>query len=151
MIADQGAVDGSSASYASEVGAGALIPPELPAECGRTPSRALADFVRCRDMTCRFPGCDRPATCADIDHTLPSGDGGTTHASDLKYFCRLPSSAENLLGLARRATARRHCHLDIPVGRRVRHYARISAALPQPLPTDGHSARFRTRVREPLW
>ena len=27
--------------------------------------------IRCRDMTCRFPGCDRPAEFTDIDHTIP--------------------------------------------------------------------------------
>jgi len=35
------------------------------------PSAALADFTRCRDLTCRFPGCDCPAEYADIDHTVP--------------------------------------------------------------------------------
>ncbi len=34
------------------------------------PSKALADFVRCRDLTCRWPGCDRPASECDIDHTI---------------------------------------------------------------------------------
>jgi hypothetical protein len=52
-----------------------------------TPSRALADFVRCRDLTCRFPHCDKPATLADIDHTVPYPIG-PTHASNLKCLCR---------------------------------------------------------------
>ncbi|MCG7594682.1 HNH endonuclease signature motif containing protein [Mycobacterium sp. PSTR-4-N] len=52
-----------------------------------TPSRALAEFVRCRDVTCRFPGCDVPATEADIDHTVPY-PVGPTHASNLKALCR---------------------------------------------------------------
>lgn len=43
-----------------------------------TPSRALAAFVRCRDLTCRFPHCDKPATEADIDHTVPYPIGPTT-------------------------------------------------------------------------
>ncbi|WP_082929555.1 HNH endonuclease signature motif containing protein [Mycobacterium sp. 852013-51886_SCH5428379] len=54
-----------------------------------TPSRALADFVRCRDMSCRFPGCDVPAWNTDIDHTIPYGQGGPTQASNLKCLCRL--------------------------------------------------------------
>ncbi|HXO80412.1 MAG TPA: HNH endonuclease signature motif containing protein, partial [Mycobacterium sp.] len=53
-----------------------------------TPSRKLADFVRCRDLTCRFPGCDQPATRCDLDHTVPHADGGATHASNLKALCR---------------------------------------------------------------
>ncbi len=52
------------------------------------PSAALADFIRCRDLTCRFPGCDRPAECADIDHTLP-WPLGPTHPSNLKLLCRI--------------------------------------------------------------
>jgi hypothetical protein len=51
------------------------------------PSAKLAEFVRIRDMTCRFPGCDRPADLADVDHTLP-WPYGATHASDLKCYCR---------------------------------------------------------------
>ncbi|MGA5461839.1 DUF222 domain-containing protein [Mycobacterium sp. NPDC050041] len=52
-----------------------------------TPSRALADYIRCRDLTCRFPGCDKPADRADIDHTIPY-PAGPTHASNLKCLCR---------------------------------------------------------------
>jgi hypothetical protein len=49
-----------------------------------TPSQALIDFVRARDLTCRAPGCDRPATHCDIDHTIPFVDGGATHPSKLR-------------------------------------------------------------------
>ncbi len=52
------------------------------------PSAALADFIRCRDLTCRFPGCDRPADYADIDHTVP-WPLGPTHPSNLKLLCRV--------------------------------------------------------------
>ncbi|MCV7423402.1 DUF222 domain-containing protein [Mycobacterium yunnanensis] len=51
------------------------------------PSRKLADFVRCRDMTCRFPGCRVPASQTDIDHTIPWPHGPTA-ASNLKCVCR---------------------------------------------------------------
>jgi hypothetical protein len=61
---------------------------DLPPESGYTPSRTLADFVRCRDLTCRFPGCDQPATRCDLDHTVPYADGGPTHAGNLKALCR---------------------------------------------------------------
>ncbi|MEV3904466.1 DUF222 domain-containing protein [Mycobacterium sp. NPDC050551] len=54
-----------------------------------TPSRNLAEFVRCRDMGCRFPGCDVPAFNTDIDHTIPYSQGGPTQASNLKCLCRL--------------------------------------------------------------
>ncbi len=56
-------------------------------EPGYRPSAAMERFVRCRDMTCRFPGCDRPAEHADIDHTVP-WPSGPTHPSNLKCLCR---------------------------------------------------------------
>ena len=56
-------------------------------EPGYTPSAATAAFVRCRDLTCRFPGCDRPASLTDIDHTVPH-PLGPTHPSNLKCLCR---------------------------------------------------------------
>lgn len=57
-------------------------------EAGYRPSRALADFVRARDLTCRAPGCDRPAIDCDIDHTV-AYPAGPTHAGNLKALCRL--------------------------------------------------------------
>ncbi|OBA78821.1 HNH nuclease [Mycobacterium sp. 1164966.3] len=58
------------------------------------PSAALARAVRCRDLTCRFPGCSRPAMHADIDHTIPFNHahpaaGGRTVLTNLKCLCRL--------------------------------------------------------------
>jgi hypothetical protein len=51
------------------------------------PSTALDEFVRMRDMTCRAPGCDRPAVFGDIDHTV-AYPGGPTHPGNLKCYCR---------------------------------------------------------------
>lgn len=68
------------------------------AECGYRPSRALADYVRCRDVTCRFPGCDRPAFGCDLDHTIPYAAGGATHASNLKCLCRFHHLAKTFWG-----------------------------------------------------
>jgi hypothetical protein len=62
-------------------------PGDSPPEPRYTPSRRLADFVRCRDLTCRFPGCSEPATNADIDHTI-AWPIGPTCASNLKCLCR---------------------------------------------------------------
>ncbi len=58
------------------------------------PAAALERFVRCRDLTCRFPGCSRPAAVCDLDHTTPFNHrnpeaGGRTVASNLKCLCRL--------------------------------------------------------------
>jgi hypothetical protein len=65
-----------------------IHPADAPPEAGYSPSRPLADFVRCRDMTCRFPGCERPTTTRDLDHTIPYGDGGATHASKVRLLGR---------------------------------------------------------------
>jgi hypothetical protein len=107
VIAEQATLDGTGRAPGSLVEADGLIPPELVSELaesarlvalahpadaapepGYVPSKALAAFVRCRDLTCRWPGCDRPATDCDLDHTIPYGDGGGTHASNLKCYCR---------------------------------------------------------------
>jgi len=39
--------------------------------------------VRARDRRCRFPGCRRPAACAEIDHTTPYSQGGPTDVCNL--------------------------------------------------------------------
>jgi hypothetical protein len=62
-------------------------PGAAPPEPGYRPSAELERFIRCRDMTCRFPGCDRPAEFTDIDHTVPY-PMGPTHPSNLKCLCR---------------------------------------------------------------
>jgi hypothetical protein len=108
VIAEQSMIDSRSGTTASEVCADGLVSPELIAELaaeaklvplvhpvdavpepGYVPSKKLADFVRCRDLTCRWPGCDRPAFDCDIDHTVPYADGGLTHPSNLKCYCRI--------------------------------------------------------------
>ena len=107
IVAEQGAVDGRSDVPGYIVGEGSLIPAHLvaelarearlrplihpqdsPQERGYVPSGKLTAFVRARDLTCRAPGCDRPAIDCDLDHTIPYADGGPTHASNLKCLCR---------------------------------------------------------------
>lgn len=56
-------------------------------EPGYRLSAALDEFVRFRDLTCRFPNCDVPAEFCDIDHTVP-WPFGPTHPSNLKCMCR---------------------------------------------------------------
>ncbi|OBJ47817.1 HNH endonuclease signature motif containing protein [Mycobacterium sp. 1423905.2] len=58
------------------------------------PSAALERAVRCRDLTCRFPGCSRPAVVCDLDHTVPFNHqdpnaGGGTVFENMKCLCRL--------------------------------------------------------------
>ncbi len=62
-------------------------PGDASGESGYRPSAALERFIRCRDLTCRFPHCDRPAEFCDLDHTVPY-PLGPTHPSNLKCLCR---------------------------------------------------------------
>lgn len=106
VLAEQGTLDGESETPGYLLGAGELIPAALvrdlaasarvrplihPADADPEPhyrpSKELAHYVRARDLTCRAPGCDRPATDCDLDHTVPYPQGGT-HASNLKALCR---------------------------------------------------------------
>ncbi len=104
VIAEQATLEGRSATPGTLLGADGLIPAELVAELARTarlqpldppggeprytPSPQLAAYVRARDLTCRAPGCDRPATDTDLDHTIAYSDGGATHPSNIKCLCR---------------------------------------------------------------
>jgi hypothetical protein len=105
VVAEQASVDGTGSAPGYMAGVDELIPPQVLAELAKsatlrplsfpegaepryTPSAKLADYVRCRDLTCRAPGCDAPATRCDIDHTIAYAVGGLTHASNLKLLCR---------------------------------------------------------------
>ncbi len=117
VIAEQATLNGTSEAPASEIGADGLIPAELvaelatsaklvplihpgdaPPESGYVPSKALADFVRCRDLTCRWPGCDHPAVDCDLDHTIPYAKGGATHAGNLTCKCRTHHLVKTFFG-----------------------------------------------------
>jgi hypothetical protein len=78
---------------------------------GRSVTAALADFIRARDLTCRFPGCTVPATNCDVEHTIP-WPYGPTSASNPKMPVPHQPPAQAVLGRARRlagaSTARRH-------------------------------------------
>jgi hypothetical protein len=65
-----------------------IQPPGDAPEDGYSPSTALDEFVRSRYLTCTFPNCDVPAEFCDLDHVVPHGDGGPTHASNLNPKCR---------------------------------------------------------------
>jgi Domain of unknown function (DUF222) len=136
VIAEQATIEGrAGAAPASEVGADGLITPELvvelaasaklmplihpgdaPPEPGYVPSKALADFVRCRDLTCRWPGCDRPAVGCDLDHTIPYSQGGATHASNLKCYCRTHHLVKTFWGWGEQQLADGTLILTSPAG-----------------------------------
>jgi Domain of unknown function (DUF222) len=107
VLAEQGTIDGASdapgylpgfgilrAEEVRELATTATLTPVVvptdatPPESRYRPSEKLADFVAWRDLTCRWPGCDRPVERCDVDHTVPY-PAGVTHASDLKHYCRI--------------------------------------------------------------
>ena len=63
------------------------VPTGAAPDPGYRPSAATLEFLRWRDLTCRWPGCDRPAEKSDIDHTVP-WPHGPTHPSNTKPYCR---------------------------------------------------------------
>jgi len=52
------------------------------------PPNNLRDHVAARDVTCRAPGCDRPAKYCDVDHVVAYNDGGETSDQNLATLCR---------------------------------------------------------------
>ncbi|OBL01637.1 hypothetical protein A5646_19045 [Mycobacterium sp. 1245499.0] len=136
VVAERAALDGCGLAPACELGAEGLVSPELlaelagsatlvplvhpggaPPEPGYVPSKALADFVRCRDLTCRWPGCDQPAVNCDLDHTIPYADGGPTHASNLKCYCRAHHLVKTFWGWQERQLPDGTLILTSPAGR----------------------------------
>jgi len=136
VIAEQATLDGRSSAPGSELGADGLISPELltelaasaklmplihpgeaPPENGYVPSKALADFVRCRDLTCRWPGCDAPAIGCDLDHTIPYAQGGPTDAANLKCYCRTHHLVKTFCGWSEEQLADGTLILTSPAGR----------------------------------
>ncbi|WP_156664336.1 HNH endonuclease signature motif containing protein, partial [Mycobacterium sp. 852002-51613_SCH5001154] len=136
VIAEQATIDGTREAPGCQLGAEGLIPPELiaelaaaaklvplvhpgdaPPEKGYVPSQALADFVRCRDLTCRWPGCDCPAVACDIDHTIPYSAGGPTHASNLKCYCRTHHLVKTFWGWQEKQLPDATLILTSPAGR----------------------------------
>ncbi|KQQ01516.1 MULTISPECIES: HNH endonuclease signature motif containing protein [unclassified Rathayibacter] len=87
-----------AASTARElVGVGAsftrvLTDPEtgMVASVGRThrvPPPQMRLHLQLRDQTCRFPGCARPASTSEADHTIEWRNGGETSLENLASLC----------------------------------------------------------------
>lgn len=68
---------------------------------GRTtyrPPRALARYIRARDVTCRFPGCARSAMRCDLDHANAWDCEGLTCSDNLGCLCRYHHRAKTHAG-----------------------------------------------------
>jgi hypothetical protein len=51
------------------------------------PTKAMRKWLRVRDETCRFPGCNRSAERCDLDHTLDWQYSGETGHTNLAHLC----------------------------------------------------------------
>ena len=109
-------------------------------EPGYRPSTALDEFVRFRDMTCRFPNCDQPAAHCDVDHTVP-WPLGPTHPSNLKCLCRKHHLMKTFWG-GPGGWGDRHCPWGVSSGRR-----RRASSTPRCRVVDCSSRRGTRRLR----
>ncbi|OJV80395.1 MAG: hypothetical protein BGO37_03270 [Cellulomonas sp. 73-92] len=58
----------------------------------------LRRAVQLRDVTCRFPGCRRPARRCDVDHVTAWADGGATAACNLECLCEKHHRLKHAMG-----------------------------------------------------
>ncbi|WP_141867203.1 HNH endonuclease signature motif containing protein [Arthrobacter sp. SLBN-53] len=138
---------------------------DLGTEPGYHPSRALADFVGCRDLTCRWPGCTVVVARCDIDHTTP-WPAGPTHPSNTKLYCRIHHLIKTFHCEPRGWTDQQHpdgtLTLTAPNGRvyttkpdgalffpalAIPSTALITAPAPPPMPGRERAAPRRSRTR----
>jgi len=59
---------------------------------------ALKKYLRLRDGTCRFPGCNRAARTCDLDHTRDKQFGGPTTATNLAHLCPADHNLKHFSG-----------------------------------------------------
>ena len=65
---------------------------------GYRPSRALTHLIQIRQVTCTAPGCRRPATSCDFEHTLPYHQGGRSCECNGGPCCRRHHRAKQTSG-----------------------------------------------------
>jgi hypothetical protein len=106
VLAEQGTVEGTSDAPGYLRGFGILpaesvrevakkatlkpltVPTDAIPDPGYRPTAKSKEFIQWRDLTCRWPGCDKPVGKSDIDHTVP-WPYGPTHPSNNKHYCRI--------------------------------------------------------------
>lgn len=81
------------------------IKPLAGGECGHQhesagyrPSPRLRHLIHTRQPYCGYPGCGRPATRCDLDHTVPFDRGGRTCECNLAPLCRRHHRAKQTQG-----------------------------------------------------
>ncbi|WP_020145526.1 HNH endonuclease signature motif containing protein [Terracoccus sp. 273MFTsu3.1] len=80
------------------------------------PNAALAQRVRDRDRTCRFPGCGVAARRCDLDHVVRFPDGPTTE-DNLVCLCRTHHGFKHHAGWTLTSEVDGSCTWTAPTGR----------------------------------
>jgi len=80
------------------------------------PNVALAQRVRDRDRTCRFPGCGVAARRCELDHVVRFPDGPTTE-DNLVCLCRTHHGFKHHAGWTLTSEADGTCTWSSPTGR----------------------------------
>jgi hypothetical protein len=86
-------------------------------EPGYRPSTKLAHLMRIRQTTCCYPGCGRPASRCDLDHTIPYHHGGRTCECNLAPACRTHHHAKQTPGWHLTQDQPGHMTWTLPSGR----------------------------------
>lgn len=100
---------------------------------GYRPSPSLRHLIQVRHRTCAYPGCGRPASQCDLDHTIPFGQGGRTCECNLASLCRRHHRAKQVQGWQLEQRQPGIVTWKLPHGR-------TYDVKPPPLPGDGSSA-----------
>jgi hypothetical protein len=85
---------------------------------GYRPSPGLRHVIEIRRATCTFPGCARPATQCDEDHTVPYHLGGRTCECNLAPLCRRHHQVKQARGWTLEQTSPGVMTWTTPAGRR---------------------------------
>ncbi|MFI5511605.1 DUF222 domain-containing protein [Mycobacterium sp. NPDC051804] len=152
VLAEQGTLDGSSDNPGYLRGFGILpaesvrnvaktatlkpltVPTGVAPDPGYRPSAKTKEFIQWRDLTCRWPGCDKPVEKCDIDHTVPYPQG-STHPSNMKLYCRIHHLVKTFCGWSDQQLPDGTIVLTSPTGHTYTteaHGAAMFAALAQP-------------------
>jgi hypothetical protein len=82
------------------------------------PSPGLRHLIEVRQATCTFPGCLRPATRCDKDHTVPYHLGGRTCECNLAPLCRRHHAVKQARGWTLEQSSPGVMTWTTPAGRR---------------------------------
>jgi hypothetical protein len=105
------------------------IPTGVTPDPGYRPSTRTREFLVWRDLTCRWPGCDKPVDKCDVDHTVP-WPYGLTHPSNTKHYCRIHHLIKTFCGWKDRQLADGTIVLTSPTGYTVTTHAHGASMFP---------------------